>query len=61
MLSQSNFFVQVLQFGANVWEAQNAESKADFIHKMKISAKEADEVKYWLKICELAESYPSPN
>jgi four helix bundle protein len=28
---------------------------------MKISAKEADEVKYWLKICELAESYPSPN
>ena len=26
--------------GANVWEAQNAESKADFIHKMKIAAKE---------------------
>ena len=47
--------------GANVWEAQNAESKADFIHKMKIANKEADEVKYWLKICELAESYPSPN
>lgn len=46
--------------GANVWEAQNAESKADFIHKMKIANKEADEVKYWLKICELAESYPSP-
>lgn len=29
--------------GANVWEAQNAESKDDFIHKMKIAAKEADE------------------
>ncbi len=28
--------------GANVREAQNAESKADFIHKMKIAAKEAD-------------------
>jgi len=25
--------------GANVREAQNAESKADFIHKMKIAAK----------------------
>ncbi len=29
--------------GANVREAQNAESKLDFIHKMKIAAKEADE------------------
>ena len=28
--------------GSNVREAQNAESKADFIHKMKIAAKEAD-------------------
>jgi four helix bundle protein len=32
--------------GANVFEAQNAESKADFIHKMKIAAKEASEVLY---------------
>jgi four helix bundle protein len=30
--------------GANVREAQNAESKADFIHKLKIAAKEADEM-----------------
>lgn len=29
--------------GANAMEAQNAESKADFIHKMKIAAKEAEE------------------
>jgi four helix bundle protein len=29
--------------GANVMEAQNAESKADFIHKMKIAAKETEE------------------
>ncbi|WP_228451811.1 four helix bundle protein [Chryseobacterium sp. SN22] len=28
--------------GANVREAQNAESKADFVHKLKIAAKEAD-------------------
>lgn len=32
--------------GANIWEAQNAESRADFIHKMKISAKECEETKY---------------
>ncbi len=44
--------------GANVWEAQNAESKADFIHKMKIAAKEGDETKYWLTLCERAKSYP---
>jgi four helix bundle protein len=29
--------------GANVNEAQNAESKSDFIHKMKVAAKEAEE------------------
>lgn len=44
--------------GANVREAQNAESKADFIHKMKIAAKEADETEYWLLLCSLAKNYP---
>src|SRR3954470_13752632 len=44
--------------GANVREAQNAESKNDFIHKMKIAAKEADETEYWLKLCKAAASYP---
>ena len=44
--------------GANVREAQNAESKADFIHKLKIAAKEADETEYWLLLCELSENYP---
>ena len=34
--------------GANAMEAQNAESKADFIHKMKIAAKEAEESQYWV-------------
>lgn len=43
--------------GANVFEAQNAESKADFIHKMKIAAKEASESLYWLILCEKSESY----
>lgn len=37
--------------GANVWESQNAESKQDFIHKLKIAAKEAKETHYWLLLC----------
>ena len=37
--------------GANIREAQNAESKNDFIHKMKIALKEADETEYWLFLC----------
>ena len=37
--------------GANTREAQNAESKADFIHNFKIAAKEADETQYWLLLC----------
>ena len=37
--------------GANVREAQNAESRIDFIHKMKVAAKEADETLYWLLLC----------
>ena len=41
-------------------EAQNAESKADFIHKMKIALKEADETEYWLFLCENVETYPNP-
>ncbi len=44
--------------GANVREAQNAESKADFIHKMKLAAKEAEETEYWLMLCERADNYP---
>lgn len=45
--------------GANAMEAQNAESKIDFIHKLKIAAKEADEVQYWLIICEKVSEYPA--
>lgn len=35
--------------GANIAEAQAAQSKKDFIPKMCISAKEARETQYWLK------------
>jgi len=46
--------------GANVREAQNAESKPDFIYKFKIAAKEAEETEYWLLLCQKAPSYPDP-
>ena len=46
--------------GANVKEAQSAESKADFIHKLKIASKEAEETEYWLELCEFDKSYPKP-
>jgi four helix bundle protein len=36
--------------GANIREARNAESKADFIHKMSIAQKECDESLYWLEL-----------
>ena len=36
--------------GANTREAQNAESKSDFIHKFKLAAKEAEETEYWLSL-----------
>jgi four helix bundle protein len=32
-----------MAIGANISEAQQAESRSDFIHKMKIAAKEASE------------------
>jgi four helix bundle protein len=47
--------------GANTREAQNAESKADFIHKLKIAAKEADETEYWLLLCKETRNYPNPD
>ena len=36
--------------GANVREAEHAESIEDFIHKLKIALKEANETEYWLEI-----------
>lgn len=44
--------------GANSMEAQNAESRADFIHKMKFAAKEADKTQYWLLLCSISNKYP---
>jgi len=36
--------------GANVKEAEHAQSKADFLHKMNIALKEANETEYWLML-----------
>lgn len=44
--------------GANVFESQHAESKQDFIHKMKIAAKEASETDFWLMLCQNRNVYP---
>ncbi len=67
-LEKLNKFVvakQVLRcgtsIGANVKESQNAESKKDFIHKLKVALKEADELEYWLFLCNELESYPDTN
>lgn len=64
-LNKNNHYVvskQILRsgtsIGANVREAQNGESKADFIHKMKIALKEADETEYWLMLCKYSQHLP---
>ena len=57
LVSEKKEFVMSKQFlrsitsvGANVREAVNAQSKADFIHKLSISQKECNESMYWLEI-----------
>ena len=41
--------------GANVAEAQQAQSKADFISKISIALKETTETKYWLRLLNASE------
>jgi len=36
--------------GALIYEAEHAQSTADFVHKMNISLKEANETMYWLML-----------
>ena len=45
--------------GANVSEATEAQSKADFVHKLSIALKEARETEYWIRLLIGAE-YISP-
>lgn len=57
----TQLFRSATSIGANVMEAQNAESKKDFIHKMKVAAKEGGETQYWLRLCERSPMLPSPD
>jgi four helix bundle protein len=50
-----------MAIGANVSEAQQAESRSDFIHKMKIASKEASETMYWPSICEKMNNFGFQN
>jgi four helix bundle protein len=45
--------------GANVCESQNAESLNDFIHKLKLAAKEVEETIYWLSLCNESKHLPN--
>ncbi|SHI32594.1 four helix bundle protein [Arenibacter nanhaiticus] len=55
----SQLFRSGTSIGANTWEAQNGESRADFIHKFKTASKEADETLYWIELCKASKHYPS--
>ncbi len=46
----SQLFRSGTSIGANVRESYNAQSKADFINKLHIALKEADETAYWLEL-----------
>jgi four helix bundle protein len=58
-ISGKHIALQILRSGtsvaANYGEAQSAESRADFIHKLKVSLKELRETEVWLRIIEKAE------
>ena len=41
--------------GANIRESRNAQSDADFLSKLNIALKEADETQYWLELLRLTE------
>src|SRR4051812_29734628 len=44
------FLRSATSIGANMSEAQSAETKRDFIHKCTLSLKEARECSYWLRL-----------
>jgi four helix bundle protein len=54
MLLSTNLFKAGTSVGANYREANRAESRYDFIHKIGVVEKEASECQYWLEICDEA-------
>jgi four helix bundle protein len=59
-LMAKQLFRSGTSIGAHVSEAQGAESRDDFIHKMKGGYKEACETNYWIELCKNTPSYPDP-
>lgn len=46
--------------GANYNEANESESKKDFVHKIRIATKEIKETKHWIRLLAIAESGSAP-
>ena len=46
----NQFLRSATSVGSNVEEAQAAESRADFIHKLRIAQKESRESRYWIRL-----------
>ena len=46
--------------GANVRESQNPYSMKDFMYKMILAKKEAEETAYWLELCQRSQHLPDP-
>lgn len=49
------FFRSATSVGANIAEANEAESRSDFIHKLKIASKELNESFFWMNLLKRAE------
>ena len=64
LITQKEFVIsrQLLRcatsIGANVEEANAAQTKRDFVSKMSIASKEARETKYWLRLLEASKLVP---
>ena len=57
----SNWYVRVHPLELIPWKLKMRRVNADFIHKIKIAAKEADETQYWISLCEFSSGYPDTN
>lgn len=57
-LLKRQLFDAATSCGANIEEAQAAEGRKDFVHKIGIATKEAHETGYWLRLARDAELLP---
>lgn len=58
--STNQLFRSITSVGANIHEANDAESRNDFIHKLKIAQKELNEAIYWVEIISEANDIKPP-